>query len=128
VIQALTSAPDEVMAAEDIFKALMASDTPVSVATVYRVLKELEQHGMVRRHLRRSLNGAKSVYQLAANAEPASGAQLRCTCCGRSVVLDAQALAKAIEPIAGKAGFPLGAGPIQIEATCAQCAEAPARN
>lgn len=126
VIQTLAEAP-EAITAEDIFKVLMASGTPASVATVYRVLKELEQLGVVRRHLRRSINGAKSIYEIIDTAA-AAVAQLSCPGCNKSMALDAKAVVKAVAPLARKSGFALGNGPIQIETLCAECARARGRS
>ncbi|WP_157667443.1 transcriptional repressor [Comamonas serinivorans] len=120
VIQALREAGDEAVTAEDLFKSLLAQGTPVSVATVYRVLKELEHRGTVWRQLRRSAHGAKSVYQLTDQA-PASLAEFHCASCGRRITLDAAELALALAPIAQRGGLSLGPGAIHIEATCQGC-------
>jgi len=49
------------MSAEDVYKALMEAEEEVGLATVYRVLTQFEQAGLVARH---NFEGGHSVFEL----------------------------------------------------------------
>lgn len=49
------------MAAEDVFRSLLLENTDIGLATVYRVLMQFEQAGILTRS---SFDGGKAVYEL----------------------------------------------------------------
>ena len=62
ILQHLEGAEDRHMSAEDIYKALLESGEDVGLATVYRVLTQFEQAGIVLKH---NFEGGSSVFELA---------------------------------------------------------------
>ena len=62
ILQQLEAAAERHMSAEDIYKALMESGEDVGLATVYRVLTQFEQAGIVMRH---NFEGGSAVFELA---------------------------------------------------------------
>ncbi|WP_212721146.1 ferric iron uptake transcriptional regulator [Zooshikella ganghwensis] len=62
ILQILENAEHRHMSAEDVYKALMDADEDVGLATVYRVLTQFENAGLVVRH---NFDGGHSVFELA---------------------------------------------------------------
>lgn len=61
ILQILENSDDPHMSAEDVYKALMEAEEEVGLATVYRVLTQFEQAGLVMRH---NFEGGHSVFEL----------------------------------------------------------------
>ncbi len=61
ILQILESSDDPHMSAEDVYKALMEAGEEVGLATVYRVLTQFEQAGLVMRH---NFEGGHSVFEI----------------------------------------------------------------
>lgn len=61
ILQILENSEDPHMSAEDVYKALMENDEEVGLATVYRVLTQFEQAGLVVRH---NFEGGHSVFEI----------------------------------------------------------------
>lgn len=61
ILQLLDQADERHMSAEDVYKALLESGEEVGLATVYRVLTQFEQAGLVERH---NFDGGHSVFEL----------------------------------------------------------------
>tara|TARA_A100001391_G_scaffold166384_2_gene126445 strand:- start:4120 stop:4530 length:411 start_codon:yes stop_codon:yes gene_type:complete len=62
ILQQLESSKERHLSAEDIYKALMDAGEDVGLATVYRVLTQFEQAGIVLRH---NFEGGSAVFELA---------------------------------------------------------------
>lgn len=62
ILQQLEDSDERHMSAEDIYKALLESGSDVGLATVYRVLTQFEQAGIVQRH---NFEGGSAVFELA---------------------------------------------------------------
>jgi len=62
ILQQLEDAAERHMSAEDIYKALLDAGADVGLATVYRVLTQFEQAGIVIRH---NFEGGSAVFELA---------------------------------------------------------------
>ena len=62
ILQILESSEQRHMSAEDVFKTLMETGEDVGLATVYRVLTQFEQAGIVMRH---NFEGGSAVFELA---------------------------------------------------------------
>lgn len=62
ILQQLEDASERHMSAEDIYKALLDAGADVGLATVYRVLTQFEQAGIVIRH---NFEGGSAVFELA---------------------------------------------------------------
>lgn len=61
ILEVFQKGPQRHMTAEDVFKALLAEGSDVGLATVYRVLMQFEQAGILSRN---HFEGGKSVYEL----------------------------------------------------------------
>ncbi len=61
VLSLFESGQERHMSAEDVYKLLLASGDDVGLATVYRVLTQFEQAGLLERHY---FEGGKSVFEL----------------------------------------------------------------
>jgi len=61
ILQILENSDDPHMSAEDVYKALMEAGEEVGLATVYRVLTQFEQAGLVARH---NFEGGHSVFEI----------------------------------------------------------------
>lgn len=61
ILQMLESSEDHHMSAEDVYKALMETGDDVGLATVYRVLTQFEDAGLVVRH---NFDGGHSVFEI----------------------------------------------------------------
>lgn len=62
ILQQLESSTSRHLSAEDIYKSLMDAGEDVGLATVYRVLTQFEQAGIVLRH---NFEGGSAVFELA---------------------------------------------------------------
>ncbi len=61
ILQLLEQSHERHMSAEDVYKALLEAGEEVGLATVYRVLTQFEQAGLVERH---NFDGGHSVFEL----------------------------------------------------------------
>src|SRR3989338_5448299 len=61
VLSLFEEAKESHLSAEDVYKLLLASGDDVALATVYRVLTQFEQAGLLMRH---HFEGGKSVFEL----------------------------------------------------------------
>ena len=61
ILQVLESSSVQHVSAEDVYKMLIAADEEIGLATVYRVLTQFEQAGLVARH---KFEGGHSVFEL----------------------------------------------------------------
>lgn len=61
ILEILENAEDHHMSAEDVYKALLADDTEIGLATVYRVLTQFESAGLVTRH---RFDGGQAIFEL----------------------------------------------------------------
>lgn len=62
ILQQLESSEERHLSAEDIYKSLLDAGEDVGLATVYRVLTQFEQAGIVLRH---NFEGGSAVFELA---------------------------------------------------------------
>ena len=61
ILQVLENSAVQHVSAEDVYKMLIAADEEIGLATVYRVLTQFEQAGLV---ARRNFEGGHSVFEL----------------------------------------------------------------
>ena len=109
------------MTAEDVFKALLAEGADVGLATVYRVLMQFEQAGLLKRS---HFESGKSVFEL---NEGQHHDHLVCLTCGRvEEFYDAEIETRQRE-VAQARGFALQDHTLALYATCtkADCAYRP---
>ncbi len=100
------------LSAEEVYKLLMQEGLDVGLATVYRVLTQFEQAGLLVRH---HFEGGKAVYEL---NQGGHHDHLVCLQCGRvEEFYDAQ-IEQRQNQIAAKRGFAISAHSLYLYADC----------
>jgi Fur family transcriptional regulator, ferric uptake regulator len=100
------------MTAEDVYKALLAVDADIGLATVYRVLTQFEQAGLL---LRSNFESGKSVYEL---NQGQHHDHLVCLTCGRvEEFFDAEIEARQ-RAVAHERGFQIQEHALSLYAQC----------
>lgn len=61
ILEILENTEQHHLSAEDVYKALLAEDTEIGLATVYRVLTQFESAGLVTRH---HFDGGQALFEL----------------------------------------------------------------
>jgi Fur family ferric uptake transcriptional regulator len=61
ILDIFRASPDRHLSAEDIYRLVLADNTDLGLATVYRVLSQFEQTGLLKRS---QFGGSKAVYEL----------------------------------------------------------------
>lgn len=77
ILELFQKSPARHMSAEDVYKLLLAEDMDIGLATVYRVLTQFEQAGLLQRH---HFESGKAVFEL---NEGEHHDHLVCVECGR---------------------------------------------
>jgi len=100
------------LSAEDVYKQLLAEGLDVGLATVYRVLTQFEQAGLLMRH---HFESGKAVFEL---NEGTHHAHLGCVTCGRvEEIYDAE-IEKRQTKVAKDRGFAIRDHSLQLYADC----------
>ncbi len=100
------------MSAEDVYKHLLASGDDVGLATVYRVLTQFEQAGLLVRHY---FEGGKSVFEL---NQGAHHDHIVCLQCGQVVEFYDAAIEAHQEKAATERGFAIREHSLYLYADC----------
>lgn len=88
VLDRLTQASEAHLSAEEIYKALLKTGEDLGLATVYRVLNQFEDAGIVERH---HFEGGKSVFEL---SNKPHHDHLICLKCGKVIEFNDQTIEK----------------------------------
>ena len=109
------------LSAEDVYKRLLASGDDVGLATVYRVLTQFEQAGLLVRH---HFEGGKSVFELNKGDHHD---HIVCMQCGRVEEFYDAAIEARQKKAAAERGFAVHGHTLQIYADCtkAKCPHRP---
>ena len=107
------------MSVEEVFRALAAEQLDISVPSIYRVLLELERHGLLVREWQR---GGKVIYWLRSASPRSTRFQVLCRVCSSSFEAEEGALGKALRRLGDGQGFRFLPQPITIHVTCVDCA------
>ena len=102
------------MTAEDVFKALLAEGADVGLATVYRVLMQFEQAGLLTRS---NFESGKSVFEL---DQGQHHDHLVCLTCGRVEEFFDPDIEQRQRAVAQARGFELQEHSLALYATCAR--------
>ena len=110
------------LSAEDVYKALIAEGMDVGLATVYRVLTQFEQAGLL---ARQHFETGKAVFEL---NQGGHHDHLVCLQCGRVEEFYDAEIEKRQSEIAGKKGFELRGHSLALYADCSKqnCPHRPA--
>lgn len=104
------------MTAEDVFKALLAEGADIGLATVYRVLMQFEQAGLLTRN---HFESGKSVFEL---NEGQHHDHLVCMTCGRVEEFFDTEIEKRQRAVAQERGFDLQEHSLALYAVCTKAA------
>lgn len=112
VLSLFESSKDRHLSAEDVYKLLLASGDDVGLATVYRVLTQFEQAGLLVRH---HFESGKSVFEL---NQGGHHDHLVCVQCGHVEEFFDTEIEKRQEKIAKDRGFKIHDHSLHIYADC----------
>ncbi len=114
VLDLFQNSKDRHLSAEDIYKLLLNENADIGLATVYRVLTQFEQAGLLMRH---HFEGGKSVFEL---NEGGHHDHLVCMQCGRVEEFIDPEIEKRQHKIAKDRGFLLHDHSLYLYADCAK--------
>jgi Fur family ferric uptake transcriptional regulator len=100
------------MTAEDVYKAMLAGGEEVGLATVYRVLTQFEQAGLVIRH---NFEGGRAVFEL---NQGHHHDHMVCVECGKVFEFHDSAIEERQRKVAEKAGFVMDEHALYIYGMC----------
>lgn len=112
ILEIFEAATRRHMTAEDVYKALLASDADIGLATVYRVLTQFEQAGLL---LRSNFEAGKSVYEL---NQGQHHDHLVCLSCGRVEEFFDPEIEQRQRAVAQARGFALQEHALSLYAHC----------
>lgn len=105
------------LSAEDVYRLLIAEDVDIGLATVYRVLTQFEQAGILTRS---QFDGGKAVFEL---NDGDQHDHFICTHCARVVEFSDPEIEKRQYKIAENLGFELESHTLVLYGTCKDCQE-----
>lgn len=112
ILEVFQTSPQRHMTAEDVFKILLNEGADVGLATVYRVLMQFEQAGLLSRH---HFEAGKSVFEL---NEGQHHDHLVCLDCGRVEEFFDPEIEKRQRTVAQARGFELQDHALSLYAAC----------
>ena len=112
IIEMLQTSPTRHLRAEDIYKNLLDADEDIGLATVYRVLTQFEQAGLVKRH---HFEGGHAVFEL---DEGPHHDHLVCMKCGKVTEFLDEVIEQRQDAIAAAHGFHLVSHSLIMHGTC----------
>jgi Fur family ferric uptake transcriptional regulator len=115
VLQIMEQSVSHHLSAEDVYKALLEMGEDVGLATVYRVLTQFENVGLIHRH---NFEGGYSVFEL---TKAHHHDHLVCLQCGRVDEFVDEIIEQRQHEIAERAGFAMTNHALNIYGTCAAC-------
>lgn len=115
ILQLLRGGPKRHWSADEVYRELSDSGDDVGLATVYRVLAQLEQAGIVRRS---SFDAGKAVYEL---DDGPHHDHLVCVRCGQVDEFVDEAIEARQQAVAHARGFELTEHRLALFGLCARC-------
>lgn len=112
ILELLESAELHHMSAEEVYKALIEQGEDVGLATVYRVLTQFEQAGMVERH---NFDNNLSVFEI---AQDKHHDHLVCDVCGKIVEFHNETIEEEQLKVAKEHGFKLSGHSLVLYGIC----------
>lgn len=117
ILQVLEKANPHHMSAEDVYKALLEAGDEVALATVYRVLTQFQEAGLIKRH---NFEGGYSVFEI---EQGTHHDHLVCVRCGQVEEFVDPAIEKRQAEIAAATGFEMTDHSLTIYGICKRCRE-----
>ena len=115
ILEVLESAEVHHVSAEDVYKLLLAKGEEIGLATVYRVLTQFEQAGLVVRH---NFEGGHSVFELSSDNHHD---HIVCVRCGRVEEFIDPQIEQRQEEVARQLGFELTDHHLNMYGLCPDC-------
>lgn len=115
ILEIMETSIEHHLSAEDIYRILMESDQEIGLATVYRVLTQFEEAGLVVRHY---FEGGQSVFELDHGIHHD---HLVCVKCNRVEEFVDEMIEKRQEEIAKNAGYAITDHSLNIYGICKAC-------
>ena len=112
ILELLENANMHHMSAEDVYKALIEQGEDVGLATVYRVLTQFEQAGIVQRH---NFENNLSVFEI---AQEEHHDHLVCDNCGKIIEFHNDEIEALQENVASEHGFKLSGHALILYGSC----------
>lgn len=115
ILEILEKAKEHHLSAEDLYRVLHESGEEIGLATIYRVLTQFEEAGLVRRHY---FEGGQSVFELDYGTHHD---HLVCVKCNRVEEFIDNDIEKRQQEIANQAGFTITDHSLNIYGICPKC-------
>jgi Fur family ferric uptake transcriptional regulator len=115
ILEIMENAKEHHLSAEDIYRVLGEAGQDIGLATVYRVLTQFEEAGLVVRH---NFEGGQSVFELDHGEHHD---HLVCVKCGKVEEFVDDMIEKRQQEIAKNAGFAITDHSLNIYGTCGKC-------
>lgn len=115
ILQILENADDHHLSAEDVYRVLLESGDDIGLATVYRVLTQFEEAGLVIRH---NFEEGRSVFELDHGQHHD---HLVCVKCGRVEEFIDSAIEERQKIVARESGFIITDHSLNIYGICKEC-------
>ena len=112
----LESAEERHLSAEDVYRLLLQDNEEVGLATVYRVLTQFEQAGLVMRH---NFDNNRAVYEL--NDDQTPHEHLICMDCGTVIEFKDNELLERLRDISEREKFSLQKHALYLYGRCMSC-------
>ena len=115
ILKALENSAVRHVSAEDVYRLLLDNDEEIGLATVYRVLTQFEEAGLVARH---HFEGGHSVFEL---SQEAHHEHIVCVKCGRVEEFADREIEQRQDAIAESMGFELTDHQLNMYGLCPDC-------
>jgi Fur family ferric uptake transcriptional regulator len=115
ILQILENSQSHHLSAEDVYRVLLESDEDIGLATVYRVLTQFQEAGLVTRH---NFEGGHSVFELDLGTHHD---HLVCVKCGKVDEFIDQVIEDRQKEIAEKAGYRITDHSLNMYGICPDC-------
>ncbi len=115
ILQILKNCDKRHMSAENVYKQLITNDEVIGLATVYRVLTQFEEAGIISRH---NFEGGHSVFELESGSHHD---HLVCISCGKVVEFHDNVIEERQAKLAEDKGFELTDHSLNLYGKCTDC-------
>lgn len=115
ILEIFQSGNQRHMSAEDVYRILMTEHTDIGLATVYRVLTQFEQAGLLKRN---QFDAGKAIFEL---NEGSHHDHLVCISCGKVEEFFDADIEKRQQKIAKDRGYTLHEHSLSLYGLCADC-------
>ena len=121
ILEFLQNCDQRHLSAEDIYKAMLAENEEVGLATIYRVLTQFEAAGLVIRH---HFEGDRSLFELGKSDGPNHHDHLVCVRCGTIQEFYNEVIERTQIEVAEQFDFKIVDHSLHIQGICGACQQA----